>query len=219
LFINRAFQGVRFEVTEKQRKTHDLLKSFFLIVRVVFVNCCSSCVVGMMLCMTIVARMLAIDPSIRECGWAFVGPDRVIESGVIKTRSGSDEEWVQRAALVCEEVMDLRNRFVCRGVGENRCVVELPALWGASDRGAASSNSSAVFKLTTLVGMITGGLICSGWDIRLVSVQRWKGNVPKHITMMRVQRATGWTGKNHNESDAIGLGLWALDSFNELPGS
>ena len=59
-------------------------------------------------------------------------------------------------------------------------------------------------------GSLRQGFIEGGVAVELVPVRDWKGSVPKHITLKRIQRAWGWRGMDHNIADAVGIGDWYI---------
>ncbi|KKK77481.1 hypothetical protein LCGC14_2853180, partial [marine sediment metagenome] len=50
-------------------------------------------------------------------------------------------------------------------------------------------------------------------EVTLVPVPKWKGNVPKEITMDRSRKHWGWRGEDHNEGDAVGIGDWYFRKY------
>jgi len=154
-----------------------------------------------------VTKVMTIDPGLTECGWAVFDIDHerqqgiLKDCGVIRCRIG---DWVMRLDFVVDQVADLLDS--CR---TERVVIELPHTYAAG-KGTVARNSGAIMKLGALVFSIRSTALMEGVDVTLVSVAKWKGNLPKKITQKRIRTRWGWEGKNHNEADAVGIGDWYI---------
>lgn len=155
--------------------------------------------------------LLCVDPSLTRTGWAFFAwrDDagwKLHSAGVFKQRRCTNE-WV---ATMDKMVSQLREKlFVLRDEWEGRIVilVEQPELM-LGGRGLAAHNSGAVMKLTAMVFTVRARCAELGLPCKLIPVSRWKGQVPKEVTQQRVRRYWGWSGTDHNEADAVGIGDW-----------
>lgn len=138
-------------------------------------------------------RVLAIDPSTKALGWAvFSGGFE--NSGWIRVRGGKD--WTARCDRMIDEVAALaREHRVCM------VVIECP------DYIRHGGVVADVMKLQGFVFALRERLR-HDYQVELLPVHRWKGQVPKTVTIQRIRRRYGWMGNDHNEADAIGIGDW-----------
>ena len=143
-------------------------------------------------------RILCIDPATKHMGWAIFEDGNLVDSG---HRKANGKDWLQN--------MDQQLDFLYEFDDLDKVVIELPEAWGSSDRSVAAMNS--VLKLSVLVGAIRYMFaIEAGIAVELVTVRQWKGQVPKEVTIRRIRKHWGWTGRDHNEADAVGIGDWYL---------
>jgi Holliday junction resolvasome RuvABC endonuclease subunit len=152
--------------------------------------------------------LLAIDPATKTLGWAVfrrsAGGGRgwkLIDSGFIKQRG---ENWI-----VNLDAMVSRVRAICTEYGVTRGIIEQPEVFGSA-RGEGAGNTGSILKLTACAWSLRQQMKCMGIACDTVPVRKWKGQVKKHITAMRVQRVWGWQGTDNNESDAVGVGDWYI---------
>lgn len=87
-----------------------------------------------------------------------------------------------------------------------------------SPGGHAVLLSGALQKLFFTVGFISGTLRRVA-HISYVPVMDWKGQLPKQLTTIRVNRkynlSLNWRTKWHNAADAIAMGDWYLNQRKE----
>lgn len=92
-----------------------------------------------------------------------------------------------------------------------RLVVELPEI---RVQGGGKGDPNLLVALAYNLGVWVGRYVQYESDPEPVRPFAWKGNVPKHIMLERIKMhiLNGPTPlvENHNELDAIGLGLFAL---------
>ena len=82
-----------------------------------------------------------------------------------------------------------------------------------SPGGHAVALAGALEKLFFTVAYISCSLrIVYGCDVLYIPVSNWKGQLPKQLTTMRVNRkynlSLNWRTKEHNAADAIAMGDW-----------
>lgn len=150
--------------------------------------------------------LLAIDPGLKRTGYAVFKNNQYMCSGVIKVSKKLG--WIDRLDFIVVQIINLLSKYSIEIV-----VVEQPELFIMSSKGRAASNSGAVLKLTALVFSINAMMKYreTGLECVLVSVRKWKGNVPKEITQRRVKRRWGVDLKSLDESDAVGLGTYYIE--------
>lgn len=145
-------------------------------------------------------RFLCVDPSVRNVGHAIFAKDEksafLCSFGVFHPKS---IDWRARALEVRDFV-----RETARGAGVSEIYVEEPHHYDGG-KGTVARNSGSILKLMLVVGAVLGGCSDSETNVTLISVQTWKGNLPKEITQKRVLRAWGVSG-DHNAIDAVGIG-------------
>lgn len=96
-----------------------------------------------------------------------------------------------------------------------RMYVEFPQRFDGSTKGIAAQQGSTLFKLAHLIGAYCG--VCSALNIRwsVVTVNEWKGQLPKDVVCRRLIRMFAQCGHtlvesayNHDVWDAIGIGVY-----------
>jgi hypothetical protein len=162
--------------------------------------------------------ILAVDPSIRACGWAVVadrdcGGPSVYASGVWRptAAAGSPTPLAQLAqwagytaglyaplAAVVVETPDGGDRHYRDAAGGRH------AVRGSRERAYAMA-----------VGVVVGAAVAAvGTDrVHLVSVNAWKGTRTKAQTRPAAVALLGREPVDDNESDAVGLALAFLDGL------
>jgi len=159
-----------------------------------------------------IKHILTIDPGTKNVGWAIFGLRSrnqavLIDSGFIKIPS-KEKDWTKRIDTIC---VDLLNIYWHHHLHFAHLLIELPRVFG-SHKGQAASNSGSVGKLMACVFQIKGVISREfpQFDIDLIPVNQWKGNIPKHITEQRILKYWGYQGKTSDESDSIGIGDWYI---------
>jgi hypothetical protein len=77
-------------------------------------------------------------------------------------------------------------------------------------------HSGALQKLYFTVGYLAGALQAENYIrwVRYIPVRDWKGQLPKQLTTLRINRRYGlelnWRTKENNVADAIGIGHYWL---------
>ena len=149
-------------------------------------------------------RLICIDPSIRDLGWAefFVDDEaktyRLVRSGFLQNKT---KDWLTAAEEMAFKVLE-----VVPPKPGDLWMIEQPKIF-TSVRGQAAVDS--VLKLFAFVAVLrlmvkARTIVCE----RLVFPHEWKGQTSKGITQRRIQRSLGVSVSNNNECDAIGIGDW-----------
>ena len=154
-------------------------------------------------------------PDLRKISWITVDPgmntgvagwensDKIeapVETWLLKSREAS---WERAADALSRDLLSLVSGLQ----NLQKVYIEEPAFHG-SPAGLVVAAKSLV-KLTLLVGRYWE--LCS-FDhvVSLVPIRRWKGNLPKRVINMRIERALGKEimAKKQDTLDAIGIGLF-----------
>ena len=144
--------------------------------------------------------IISIDPSIVSTGYAFFSEDKLIDSGVIKTRPGSDSE---RVGWLVQRLCGMMHLYPT--LSEMIIEVPEPFSYARSQKGYRSLNLGSLQKLNWVIGgLFTLPILLSrpGIVIHAVSPRQWKGNRDKKWD----QTVTGIRQKD--EADAVALGDW-----------
>jgi hypothetical protein len=86
-------------------------------------------------------------------------------------------------------------------------IIEGVEYWQGNFKSDVSARNQDLVKLSYLAGGY--GLICTKKKIpwAFVPAPKWKGQMNKEATMLRVRRATGQTYVGSHRTDAVGIGL------------
>ena len=153
-------------------------------------------------------NILAIDPSIRACGWATFDSRfgiRKIEAGTIKSYRKKEEH---AAHQIQEQLLSiLQNIWDCT-IGKNTYVIiEKPKLY----ENWSENKKRGIEKLLIAYGVYIS--ICHfDWLAWTPTVQEWKGQLPKDVSHKNTAKILdrekidySYAGLDHNAKDAIAL--------------
>ena len=157
--------------------------------------------------------LFAVDPSIKAMGFAvffsYAAKRQLKHSAVIHPPNKAKSlGWVERLDLMVSQLTDLMDYWIDHYDVEPTIItvaIELPDY-----RTEAAANSGSIEKLVACVFTIRAICQARGYTPLLFPVRVWKGNVPKSVTQRRIIRDWGWTGTDHNEADAVGIGSFAI---------
>jgi hypothetical protein len=150
-------------------------------------------------------NLLAVDPSIRNAGWAEYSNGRLTSCGLWRTKT----PWPR--CLV--ELSELAGAFAAQ-TAPHVLVVEWPQVYGGK------RNHHDLLKLAASVGVVAGTFVLP--KLELVEPRIWKGRTEKSL---HARHAVGVLSAKeravlsacgappslmHNVIDAVALGLWAL---------
>lgn len=157
----------------------------------------------------------AIDPATKVLGWAkFVMPHNntayLADSGYIRQRSDKEESpqaWIGRLDKMVDQVRELiLMDLIFKNGGSVVVLIELPDTYSGG-RGEAASASGAIMKLSSFVFALRQEMChIKGVGVILYPVRKWKGTTKKEATQLRARKHWGWSGSDHNEADAVGIG-------------
>lgn len=150
---------------------------------------------------------VAIDPGVRTAAFA------VFQDGVLTIS----------AFLVSDCRRNLGNLLLAEVAAAGRpakAMIERPTTY---DTRHQKGDQEDISQLNITVGYLAATLEAAdhALDIEFVEPRTWKGNIPKEVSKLRVERtlseaewgAIRWPsakGLRHNVTDAIHLGLWAF---------
>ena len=168
--------------------------------------------------------ILAIDPGTRDLGYAIVRaqgrPDRAARIRVLAydhiraaPKRGRPPRPPRKSPFAYVDRIDQILPLIPLSPRPDLVIIEMPQSF-ASARGRAALRSGSVQKLTFCVASIRQAL--RPIPCTLVHPSKWKGNVPKHITLARLQRrfpalSRSLANANHNAVDALGIAVYAAD--------
>jgi hypothetical protein len=141
---------------------------------------------------------LCIDPGISGTGWAEFKSSKLVGWGIERSNKLT---WQERA----REIMI---RMEQRAKNAEKVFCEWPTGRFSGAAGLAASNTDALLKLCFLIGALE--VACG--SLTLVSVQTWKGQLPKEIVQKRAERFFKTTGFKSHAADAVGIGQFVIES-------
>jgi len=161
-------------------------------------------------------RGMFVDPGLGGTGWALFEwdtkskkPTPPIGTGVIRGPRG--ERWDNKVWSICRSFAG-----TVSAVHPVEVAFEMPEIWSGSAKSHASSTHKAnkgepsdLHKLIFLIGGLAEVAREKTNKIPiLITVEDWKGQLPKKIVLKRLKSAFGVDYKDH-EGDAVGMGLSA----------
>jgi hypothetical protein len=156
-------------------------------------------------------RVIAIDPSINDCGLAVFVDKTLLNYKLIHPDKKYRENEYTKSYSVFQQVKDhvLCDMRVLE-VGDV-LVLEIPEYWDTA--GWIAREAGTIVKLSFLCGMI-----CTLQDqVNLVTTtpSNWKKQLKKKVMAKRLEKLElypdiDFMKLNHNVADAIGLGHWYL---------
>lgn len=154
-------------------------------------------------------RVLAIDPGVHACAWAFRIGSKTTDVGI-----GKDKPPGQFVASVNHLIYAFH--YIGQIAKPEIVIVEHPVIYPV-ERAKADPND--IVKLAAVAGVV--GAACAaasiGCELEFVMPRQWKGTVPKHIhnerTRARCPEAVALVdcvpkSQQHNIWDAVALALW-----------
>lgn len=157
-------------------------------------------------------KIISIDPSTRDVGWALVNNLLRDENGVW---DNSKADWKWGHWKIGSHSLTFKFREIVEwmiiefgGVDEDDwLVLEWPAFFGSA-KGQIAAQQGHTINLAGVDAYIAGFFRLPPMNVHLVTANQWKGNLPKEITRMRFFRALGQKQIykiNHNAVDAVML--------------
>jgi len=162
--------------------------------------------------------LFSIDPGLHRAGWAFwriregkKKPGELLSFGLITTKDIDVTGWPLRALYMSNRIYNKCNSVLPRPTMQVTMVSEMPMEFGGQ-KGEVALKGGSVRKLAYMVGFLGGRCAQGGWDWETVTPLKWKGQLPKHITLKRVCRRYKNVPRDTDDNvvDAIGIGHWFL---------
>lgn len=156
-------------------------------------------------------KIIAIDPSVNDVGWAMV-------KGLVHTEAGWNDDkaewswghWVIRSNSLTFKLKEIVEHIILTcdpDPEEDWFVCEWPAYFDGI-RGNASAKQGHTINLAAVAAYIAGYFRFPWRNIHFITAVSWKGSVSKEITRMRFFKALGIKQVykvNHNAVDAVML--------------
>jgi Holliday junction resolvasome RuvABC endonuclease subunit len=157
--------------------------------------------------------VLTVDPGSRGTGWALwrTGSWEALEGPVLTgvCYGNPKLDFSQSTRKIINKIAEALESKPLSEV-----YIEWPINFG-NDRGEQAKDKGDINKLSFAIGAISQ----YAWEVKkanviLVSVNRWKGQLPKRIVNARIEKLLGdCSGFRSHAWDAVGLGLWAKGYF------
>lgn len=159
-------------------------------------------------------KIIAIDPSVNDVGWAvcsglYRDDDDVWKDEKSEWRWGVWNLTQHSYTFKLREVTEYIELFL-GGMNEDDILVgEWPAFFGNSMRGAVAAKRGYTIDLAGILCYIAGWFRLPWKSVHFITAAQWKGSLPKEITKMRFFKALGVEAYkvDHNAVDACML-LW-----------
>lgn len=147
-------------------------------------------------------RVLAIDPSINNCGIAVFDGKKLVHHELLHP-DDMGKDHVDKSKSMFAQIVEFRDAYKIQKI-----VIEIPTHWATA--GYLARESGSIYKVTFVAGMI-----CSLSNIVTVTPDGWKCQLPKHVVANRLNRMVQYKELNlikmdHNIVDAIGIGHWYI---------
>lgn len=153
-------------------------------------------------------KLLAIDPSINDCGICVFNNNNIITYILIhpkklKIKNKNKGIWLLKAESVCNQI---KNIITVHKI--DQIVLEIPEYW-RGNIGFAARETGTIWKLMFLCGKLSTLV-----KTRCVTPSEWKGQLSKEQVKNRLQKyykdTLNLSKVNHNVVDAIGIGYWYI---------
>lgn len=141
-------------------------------------------------------KILAIDPSVNQCGWATV---EITETSA-EFKWGMWEISGINFQMRCADIRD----YIISDVGEfDEFVGEWPMYYD-SEKGRVAAKQGFTINLAGIVMFIAGWFQIIHQRLHLYTAPEWKGTVPKAVTARRFFKVFGVDSAtvDHNAVDA-----------------
>ena len=159
--------------------------------------------------------LIACDPSINSMGWAVFNLETLAleASGTTTNALWAKSKLSQSIRLA--SIMRNLEADISEWLNRSEIlVIEQPQLF-SSYKSMASTRSGSLLILHLLVGALYWwGISHDQFDTsgtHLIPVSTWKGQLPKHVTAVRMKRKYAIKSfETDDQSDAVGLGDWFI---------
>lgn len=147
---------------------------------------------------------ITIDPGISGTGLAFFEDSRLLKW--ITVRSYRDT-WQEKTKGIVEVIQRHHEEFNFKW---SKVFIEWPSNFMGTAKGQVAIGTGSILKLAYLIGLISGSI--QGPEMVLISVQRWKGSLPKKVTQKRAEKFFKQKGFSNHVSDAVGIGQFVIEN-------
>jgi len=161
-------------------------------------------------------KILSIDPSINNLGWAYQKTEEtgtVLQRvfGTIRAPRNVKEASTEDRLGAMIEVLEIELfPYLDPSTADVVLLLEQPETWGAY-KSMASQHSGSLGLLDLLVGALFWWGWDKNWDVHLVKVSKWKGQLPKEVTQRRAEEYFQVHCDTDHEADALGILQWWLE--------
>lgn len=155
--------------------------------------------------------ILAIDPSIRNLGWATY-------EGVWNTGNWKHGTLEIPSGLTIPEVLHFIGKQLKYKILDNDptvLVVEYPEFFQGSQKGAVAAVKGTTFGLAAIAGYLQGFFKLNGQNGKVVhyTPSQWKGQIPKAGMLHRFYKRFGYPAPNDHEAEAALMLDYYLDNL------
>jgi len=165
--------------------------------------------------------IVGIDPGINALGFCGLILDGRKTYSMLSEvlRTPAERSTWGKILLLHDKVLQ-RIQHMKRLAGKNyedcTCIIERPEVWGTNAESHASAVRGNLIDLAMQVGSLIPLMLHEGFDIKLVSPRKWKGNLPKKVVRHRLAEllVDGPECKlRDHEADAVGIVMNHLGRF------
>ena len=147
---------------------------------------------------------ISVDPGISGTGVAVWDDDKQVPTWVVPMKHKTKDEYMAH----------FNKLFNLKVI--THCVCENATYFQGDDRGEVTLRSGKLIKLAQFIGGIQEVCRANHVTVELVTPQKWKGQLPKRITIKKVMQhwpSVPFNPKKESDShmfDAIAIGMWKL---------
>lgn len=151
--------------------------------------------------------IVTVDPGLTGTGWAVWDKNwELIDHGVIKAKSNLTPQQDRK------QILSSRLHTQIAIFSPEIMYIEYPAKF-SSVKGDMVAGRGDLVKLAQLVGYFHAYFNAKGLRTLDVTVNEWKGQMPKEAVMRRIKRLLPKVRPHSHDYDAIGLGLYLKGVF------
>lgn len=142
---------------------------------------------------------LTIDPGLSGTGYAVWDEDwNLLSNGVVN--GGNKKKGYQIISELSKKLKDYTFYIA-------KVFIELPAKFSGA-KGEMVANQGGLVKLSMFAGSLEQKFLDMGYDVVMVPVIKWKGQLPKEVVIKRIKRLLPKAQATSHDWDAIGIGLY-----------
>lgn len=155
------------------------------------------------------SALMAIDPGLQGTGYAIWNTNKKTAPYRVGVLNGGKGDWQTRVDRIA-----LAIRKLCREENVDRIICEMMEHYNTASSQMAWSKGD-LQRTMFLIGTLHGVTRKQVPYFRLVTPREWKGQLPKSVTIQRVEKALTAKqcrnlGIKTHAWDAVGIGLWHL---------